>query len=127
MIGMVPTLIQLCIISRPRLCQEVLIPTSSLGASKGEGYSEQTNRKFKQLSNLGSMVCMPFYLAFLDYAQEKDLNEDTIYKVLDIIENYWARRIICGYPANVMAKSFALLHSDIRTLRVLASLRPSAV
>ena len=35
------------------------------------------------------------------------------YEVLDAIENYWARRIICALPSNVMAKSFALLHSDI--------------
>ena len=82
-------------------------------ASKGEGYSENVNRKFKQLSYIGSMVCMPFYMSFLDYAQENGQNEDCIYEVLDVIENYWARRIICGYPANVMAKSFALLHSDV--------------
>lgn len=82
-------------------------------ASKGEGYSENVKRKFKQLSYIGSMVCMPFYMSFLDYAQENGQNEDCIYEVLDVIENYWARRIICGYPANVMAKSFALLHSDV--------------
>ena len=82
-------------------------------ASKGEGYTERINRKFKQLSNIGSMVCMPFYLSFLDYAQENNFSEDIIYNVLDTIENYWARRIVCGYPANVMAKSFALLQSDI--------------
>lgn len=82
-------------------------------ASKGKGYSERINRKFWQLSNIGSMVCMPFYMSFLDYAQTQSIHEDTIYEILDVIENYWARRIICGYPANVMAKSFALLHSDV--------------
>lgn len=82
-------------------------------ASMGKGYSERINRKFWQLSNIGSMVCMPFYMSFLDYAQTQSIHEDTIYEVLDVIENYWARRIICGYPANVMAKSFALLHSDV--------------
>jgi hypothetical protein len=56
---------------------------------------------------------MPFYLNLLDFAETSGLSNDEVYKVLDTVENYWARRIICSYPANVMAKSFALLHSEI--------------
>ncbi len=82
-------------------------------ALKGETASEKLNKKLKQLASLNSNVCMPFYMSFLDYAQEKQLSEDVQYEVLDIIENYWARRIVCAWPANVMAKTFALLHSDI--------------
>ena len=82
-------------------------------ALKAEGLSEKTNRKLRQLSYIGSMVCMPFYLSFFDYVQCHELDEDVVYNVLNIIENYWARRIICGYPANAMAKTFALLHSDV--------------
>lgn len=85
---------------------------------KGEGYNERINRKFKQLSYIGSLVCMPFYMAFLDYASVQGINEDVIYEVFDVIENYWARRIMCGYPANAMAKTFALLHSDV--MRIIA-------
>jgi len=82
-------------------------------AVNGEGFSNEINRKFKQLASIGSFVCMPYYLSFLDYAENTGLGNKVIYEVLDTIENYWARRIMCGYPANVMAKSFALLHSDI--------------
>lgn len=82
-------------------------------AAKGKTGSERIDRKFQHLANLGSTVCMPFYLNFLDYANINNLSEDEKYTVLDTVENYWARRIICGYPANVMAKSFALLHSEI--------------
>ena len=82
-------------------------------ASRGEGFSEAINRKLKQLSYIGSMVCMPFYMAFIDYAKKNGLSDAEIYEVFDVIENYWARRIMCGYPANVMAKTFALLHSDV--------------
>ena len=82
-------------------------------AGKGETQSEKLNKKLKQLASIGSNVCMPYYMQFLDYADEKSLSEDIKYQVFDIIENYWARRIICGWPANVMAKTFALLHSDI--------------
>lgn len=85
-------------------------------ASKGLSKSEDISRKFKQLANVGSAVCMPFYMAFLEYAEQNCLSDDEIYKVLDIVENYWARRIICGYPANVMSKLFALIHSDIMRL-----------
>ena len=82
-------------------------------AAKGETESEKLNKKLKQLASIGSNVCMPYYMIFLDYAQEHQLSEEEKYEVFDIIENYWARRIICGWPANVMAKTFALLHSDV--------------
>lgn len=82
-------------------------------AIKGMTTSERLNRKLRQLASIGSNVCMPFYLAFFDYADENDLGEQLRYEVLDVIENYWARRIICNWPANAMSKSFALLHSDI--------------
>ena len=82
-------------------------------ASKGDTPFVSVNRTLRQLSNLGSTVCMPFYIQFLDYAKEIGLDESEIQKVFGIVENYWARRIICGYPANVMSKTFAIIHSDI--------------
>lgn len=82
-------------------------------ASKGDTPFVSVNRTLRQLSNLGSTVCMPFYIQFLDYAKETGLDEREIQKVFGIVENYWARRIICGYPANVMSKTFAIIHSDI--------------
>ena len=82
-------------------------------AAKGETESDKLNKKLKQLASIGSNVCMPYYMIFLDYSQEHQLSEEEKYEVFDIIENYWARRIICGWPANVMAKTFALLHSDV--------------
>lgn len=82
-------------------------------ASKGDTPFISVNRTLRQLSNLGSTVCMPFYIQFLDYAKEIGLEEIEVQKVFGIVENYWARRIICGYPANVMSKTFAIIHSDI--------------
>lgn len=82
-------------------------------AAKGMTGNERIDLKFKHLANIGSTVCMPFYLNLLDFADTSGLSVDEVYKVLDTVENYWARRIICGYPANVMAKSFALLHSEV--------------
>ena len=82
-------------------------------AGKGETGILRIDTKLRQLASIGSNVCMPFYIQFLDYANENALSEDVQYEVFDVVENYWARRIICGWPANVMSKTFALLHSDI--------------
>ncbi len=74
---------------------------------------ERIDKKLRQLASIGSNVGMSFYMNFFDYAKENNLSENLQYEVLDIIENYWARRIICALPANVLAKTFALLHSDV--------------
>lgn len=82
-------------------------------ATKADTKYPTVDQKLRQLSYIGSTVCMPFYIQFLDYAKENTLSEEEIYTVFDTIENYWARRIICGYPANVMSRTFAILHSDV--------------
>lgn len=82
-------------------------------ASKGKTGDTSIDKKLRQLANIGSNVCMPFYMQFLDFANEQGLSKEIQYEVFDTIENYWARRIMCGWPTNVMAKIFALMHSDI--------------
>ena len=81
--------------------------------TKADTKCPEIDQKLRQLSYLGSAVCMPYYIQFLDFARENNLTEEEIFKVFDTTENYWARRIICGYPANVMSRTFAILHSDI--------------
>lgn len=81
--------------------------------TKGETNNTRIDRKLRQISYIGTTVHLPFFLSFFDYASEKSLEEDEIYTVLDVIENYWARRIICNYPANALQKMFATLHSEI--------------
>lgn len=81
--------------------------------TKGETGNARLDRKLKQISYIGTTVHLPFFLSFFDYANEKSLDEDEIYAVLDVIENYWARRIICNYPANALQKMFATLHTEI--------------
>ena len=80
---------------------------------KGETGNTRIDRKLRQISNIGTTVHLPFLLSFFDYAVEKGLSEDEKYAVLDVVENYWARRIICNYPANALQKMFAILHTDI--------------
>lgn len=81
--------------------------------TKGETGNPRIDRKLKQISYIGTTVHLPFFLSFFDYATENGLSEDEKYEVLDVIENYWARRIICNSPANALQKMFAVLHTDI--------------
>lgn len=75
--------------------------------------TDKLNRKLSQLRILDSTVAYPFFIAFFDYAANKALSETEIYEVLDVIEGYWARRIICNLPSNALSKVFATLHRDI--------------
>lgn len=74
---------------------------------------ENLNQKLTQLRTLDSTIAYPFFIAFFDYAAKHTLSEKEIYKVLDVIESYWARRIICNLPSNALNKIFATLHRDV--------------
>jgi hypothetical protein len=79
--------------------------------------SAKLNKKFRQLCTIESTVGMAYYMAFLKYAEETNMTNDQIYEVFDIIEGYWARRIMCNYPANAMNKAFASLHHEVLKYR----------
>ena len=81
--------------------------------SKAKTGIDNIDKKLKQLAIIGSFVAMPFYMSFFDFAKKNIVPNDLVYEVLDITENYWARRIICGYPANVLNKLYSSLHGDI--------------
>ena len=74
---------------------------------------EKINRKLSQVRTLDSTVAYPCYLAFFDYAEKNSLSDEEKYRVLDIVESYWARRIICNLPSNALNKVFATLHRDV--------------
>lgn len=75
--------------------------------------TDRLNRKLKQMRTLDSTIAYPFFMAFFDYTSREQMPEDEIYKVLDVIEAYWARRIICNLPSNALNKVFATLHRDV--------------
>lgn len=75
--------------------------------------TDKLNRKLSQLRTLDSTVAYPFFMAFFDYTAKVDLAESEIYRVIDVIEAYWARRIICNLPSNALNKVFATLHRDV--------------
>lgn len=73
-------------------------------------------KKFLQLSYIDSSVHMPFIMSFLLYARDNDLSDEFQCKVFDVIENYWARRIICNLPTNALNNVFSTLHYDVMKL-----------
>ena len=75
--------------------------------------TEKINRKLNQVRTLDSTVAYPFYMEFFDYAEKNGLSDEEKYRVLDIVEAYWARRIICNLPSNALNKVFATLHRDV--------------
>lgn len=75
--------------------------------------TDKLNRKLNQLRTLDSTIAYPFFMAFFDYASRVGLSEIEIYQVLDVVEAYWARRIICNLPSNALNKVFATLHRDV--------------
>ncbi len=81
--------------------------------NKFKSESTRLNVKFRQLATIGSTVGMTFYMVFLKHAYDNGLTAEEMFEVFDIIEGYWARRIMCGYPANAMNKAFAVLHHDV--------------
>ena len=74
---------------------------------------DKIDRKLNQVRTLDSTVAYPFYMAFFDYAEKNSLSDEEKYRVLDIVESYWARRIICNLPSNALNKVFATLHRDV--------------
>ena len=75
--------------------------------------TDKLNQKLSQLRTLDSTIAYPFFMAFFDYASKNDLPESEICRVIDVIESYWARRIICNLPSNALNKVFATLHRDV--------------
>ena len=78
--------------------------------------SHKVNRRLSQMKTLDSKVAYPYYLAFFDYAEATGLSDEQQLRVLSAIETYWARRIICNLPSNVLNKMFATLHREVLNL-----------
>lgn len=74
---------------------------------------KRINSKLQELKTLDSTVAFPFYMAFFDYARKEGMMGESIYEVISLVEDYWARRIICNFPSNALNKVFATLHRDV--------------
>lgn len=71
------------------------------------------SKKMSQLRNLDTDVINVFLIPFLKYAAENSLSENEIWSVLDLVECYLARRIVCSMSSNSLTQTFCALHRDV--------------
>lgn len=75
--------------------------------------NDKLSVKMKHLNNLQTDAINVFLVQFLKYAEDNNLAVARIYDVLDLVENYMARRIVCGLPSNALTQVFCALHGDV--------------
>lgn len=84
------------------------------------------DRRIEQLRTLSSRVAHPYFLAYLDYAVQEGIPVSERAQVLSLIENFWARRIICAMSSASLNKIFATLHREVLAqLRELSAKQPT--
>jgi uncharacterized protein with ParB-like and HNH nuclease domain len=81
--------------------------------TKAQLATEKLSNKMRHICNIETDIANVFFIQFLKYANEKLLPESEIYNVIDIIENYLARRIVCNIPSNALTQVFCALHKDV--------------
>lgn len=69
--------------------------------------------KMRHICNIETDVTNVFFIQFLKYASTNDFSEEEVYKVIDLVENYLARRIVCNMPGNALTQVFCALHKDV--------------
>jgi hypothetical protein len=75
--------------------------------------TSKLSAKMRHICNIESDVTNVFFIQFLKYAATNNLSYDEIDKVIDVVENYLARRIICNMPGNALTQVFCALHKDV--------------
>ena len=71
------------------------------------------SEKMRHICNIETDVTNVFFIQFLKYASANNLSEAEIFKVIDLVENYLARRIVCNMPGNALTQVFCALHKDV--------------
>ena len=71
------------------------------------------SKKMRHICNIESDVANVFFIQFLRYASLNKLPNEEIYKVIDLVENFLARRIMCNMPGNALTQVFCALHKDV--------------
>lgn len=74
------------------------------------------DRKLRELNSTGLTVIMPYLLVFFKYANDNNVSDKERYEILDTIEDYVGRRIICNLPSNALTKVFVTMHKEVVNL-----------
>lgn len=81
--------------------------------AKAKLNTPKLSEKMSHLLNLDSSVVYVFFMQFFEYAQISNLSEDEVFKVIDLVENFLARRTIVHLPSNALTQVFCSLHRDV--------------
>lgn len=76
-------------------------------------HNEIYAQNLKNLKQLKIGVVYPFLLSMIDSFNKNLINEKDLLAVLDILESYIIRRMVCNKPTNALNKVFASFFSDI--------------
>lgn len=82
-------------------------------ATEAKLSTAKLSEKMRHICNIETDVTNVFFIQFLKYASAKNLSEEEIFKVIDLVENYLARRIVCNMPGNALTQVFCALHKDV--------------
>lgn len=74
----------------------------------------ESDEVLKRLNKLEVTVSYPFLLEIIDDYTNKIISKADIVKILEIIESYVFRRLICRIPTNALNKVFMVLGKDIK-------------
>lgn len=96
-----------------RLYHQIITGEYVLRNGAEEKVSAKLSKKLKQLGNLRTDIYNVFLMQFMKYAEETAMSENSIWQVLNYVETYLARRIVCGLPANALTQIFCALHKDV--------------
>lgn len=72
-----------------------------------------TNAALSRLNILDMSVCIPYFLALLDYKDTANMEDAELTDIVKTIETYIFRRLMCGVPTNALNKIFAQLHREV--------------
>lgn len=74
--------------------------------------SKYANNVISRLNTLDLTVSYPYFISLIAFYEERRICEDELTRVLDCIESFVFRRMICKLPTNALNKIFATLHNE---------------
>lgn len=98
--------------------EEILVEMKKYAAvyskiQKADVGSPDANAIMARINYLDQTVTYSYLMGVISYAEETNMSEEELTKILSCIEIFVFRRLICGYPTNALNKIFATLHQQV--------------
>lgn len=75
----------------------------------------ELQKYFRRLNRIEVTTAYPLLLNFYDFYVDNKINKKDFVALLQILENYLIRRIVCNIPTNQLNKVFPKIFSDIQS------------